>query len=188
MRTTKEEAPPNNLPTPLTKNDSIGTRSFRDGTATPPEGRPSQIQASQYPNGASQLESPPMDTQPFSQLLRPAAMAEGVEDEENEGIWGYLIPLDAKFGDTLVLRRRTACPAPTPGSNFGTGGGRKTRPPAKDSREFVHEEQRFEERKAEDGLPSGGYLIGRHRECGTFASSTPSLLLKSLISEFRPCA
>jgi serine/threonine-protein kinase CHEK2 len=172
LRTTKD-GQASQLPTPVTYNDSSGNRSYRDGTATPPEGRPSQIQPSQHQNGFSQLDSPPVETQAFSQLTRPpAAVADGVEDEEKEGVWGYLIPLDSQFGETLVLRRRAACPAPCSDSDFGQASERKAKGgDARDRGEFLREENEFEERKAQKGLPSSGYLIGRHRECGEIVST-----------------
>ena len=185
LRTTRNIPSNSRLPTPLT-NESSGVRSFRDGTATPPEGRPSQIapsqkhvdeippahlnsqvQGSHAAKAFSQLESPPVDTQPFSQMTRPqATLAAGVEDEDAEGVWGYLIPLDTRFGETMVLKRRAACPAPKNGSDFGRGSRRRTKTAAKSSDAFVKEEEKFEERKVDDGQPGSGYLVGRHRECG----------------------
>ena len=98
-----------------------------------------------------------------------------VEDEEAEGVWGYLVPLDRKFGDTLVLRRRTACPAPTPQSDFGKGSATRGKGlSAKQS--YGKQEEAYEENKRSFGFPAGGYLIGRHPECGTLYFSKSSSL------------
>jgi len=83
-----------------------------------------------------------------------------VEDEVGEGVWGYLIPLDHKFGDTLVLRRRAACPNPKANAAMMTDGKKKA-----GRTEYERQEQRYEETKI-NGFASGGYLIGRHPECG----------------------
>lgn len=149
------------LPSPLTHKDSTATEDFKDGTITPPSQRPSQFA---HPSNtrsplAPGLSSPPSDTQPFSQFVYPPqALSYQVQDEEGEGVWGYLVPLDSKSGDTLVLRRRNACPAPLASTGKITGRervGRKT---------FERQEEEYENRKAE-GVTSGGYLIGRHPEC-----------------------
>ena len=74
-------------------------------------------------------------------------------------MWGYLIPLDHKFGDALVLRDRAACPLPDskkilkqkPRKNASKGG-------------FEEQEEAYERTKIK-GIASGGYLIGRHAEC-----------------------
>lgn len=75
-----------------------------------------------------------------------------MEDEAAEGVWGYLIPLDDKVRTALVLRERDSCEGPR--SNVAkpkcdkdeqgkkTGNGRK------------------------NGHSPGGYLVGRHPECG----------------------
>ena len=88
-----------------------------------------------------------------------------VEDEEAEGVWGYLVPLDHKFGDTLVLRKRTACPAPTPHSDFGKGSASRGKGLCA-AQSYRDEEEAYEENKRTFGFPAGGYLIGRHPECG----------------------
>ena len=67
-------------------------------------------------------------------------------DEEAEGVWGYLIPLDASAGDTLVLRKRTACPAPEPSEDFGSGAkSRESKPTGKKT--YQIQEEMYEERK-----------------------------------------
>lgn len=134
---------------------------------TPSEGRPSQIRhrtpASSPPQG---LSSPPQDTQAFSQFIYPAhSFSDEVVDEEKEGVWGYLVPLNQKHGETLVLRRRTACPAPAPQSDFGKGSAGRARG-TKPKQGYKKQEEQYEESKQAQGFPSGGYLIGRHPECG----------------------
>lgn len=84
-------------------------------------------------------------------------------------MWGYLVPLD-KFGETLVLRRRTACS--TQGSMKVTGIEEKRKDPIENAGDtYLKEEQQFEADK-EKTLPSGGYIIGRHRECGMLVSES----------------
>lgn len=141
---------------------------YKEATVTPPEGRPSQIQhrspaSSPRTHG---LSSPPSDTQVFSQFVYPPkALANDVEDEEAEGVWGYLIPLDNKFGDTLVLRKRTSCPAPSEPLEIGRKTvSRSKRGKGKDN--LVKNEEDYESTKQRKGFPANGYLIGRHPECG----------------------
>ena len=73
-------------------------------------------------------------------------------------MWGYLVPIDGT-SDALVLRKRAACPISAKG--LGKPHGQK-----KTSKEkYLKDENEYEEKKAEAGVPSGGYLIGRHPEC-----------------------
>ena len=69
------------------------------------------------------------------------------------------MPLDHKFGQTLVLRDRTACPLPS---------SKKTlkQKPKKDAPKqgYEKQEQAYEDEKIK-GVASGGYLLGRHPEC-----------------------
>jgi len=81
-----------------------------------------------------------------------------VADEDGEGVWGYLIPTDERFGDVLVLRTRAACPVPK--NKLDSDGTR-----AVGENQLLEEEAKYEETK-KDGLASSGYLIGRHPECG----------------------
>ncbi len=134
---------------------------YKEATATPPEGRPSQI-PHRTPEGSptrgSAFTSPPGDTQAFSQFVHPKpALSEDVDDEVKEGVWGYLLPLDAKYGSSLVLRKRSACPVPGDMSGFGKDNG--------NGKNFEKEEEAYEETKLKR-IASGGYLIGRHPECG----------------------
>ena len=160
------------LPSPLTHQESTKSEYSKELTASPPEGRPSQIRHRTPPTTLSPapctqaLSSPPSDTQAFSQfIIPPEAHSHEVEDEEAEGVWGYLVPVDPVFGDTLVCRARAACPAPYPTTHFGKGA--KDRGLAQTEKgNYVDEEKQYETEKRVLGFPSGGYLIGRHPECG----------------------
>ncbi|PSN65618.1 serine/threonine protein kinase chk2 [Corynespora cassiicola Philippines] len=150
------------LPSPITHRESTATDDFKDATASPPE-QPSQAAHSQSvksPKVPGGLSSPPTDTQPFSQFIYPPnSRAYAVEDEEAEGVWGYLVPLDHKASDVLVLRRRTACPIPS--SKVGKTSGKEKVPPDT----YERQEEAYETEKEENGTTAGGYLIGRHPEC-----------------------
>ncbi|MCJ1317476.1 hypothetical protein MMC15_002801 [Xylographa vitiligo] len=151
------------LPSPLTHKESTMTEPYREGTVTPPEGHVQHHTPVSSPQ-LQGLSSPPQDTQAFSQFnYPPQSWSENVEDEEAEGVWGYLIPLDRKFGDILVLRKRTACPAPMPNSSFGRGSDQRAKGNLAYS--YIEEEEKYEENKRTLGFPAGGYLIGRHPEC-----------------------
>lgn len=156
------------LPSPVTRNDSDDSSEYKDeykeATAEPPDGQPSQIRHRTPPDSNPEentgLSSPPFDTQPFTQTQAPhKAFSYEVEDEEGEGVWGYLLPLDANGGEPLVLRIRAACPVP------------KTRPMKQDGKQVVQtdeyrkQEEAYEDTKI-DGKVASGYLIGRHPECG----------------------
>ncbi|KAL8713527.1 MAG: hypothetical protein Q9220_002389 [cf. Caloplaca sp. 1 TL-2023] len=158
------------LPSPLTHLESTATEEYnKEATASPVEGRPSQINhrspIPSPPLNTQGLSSPPSDTQPFSQFVYPpTAFSLNVEDEEAEGVWGYLVPIDGIFGNTLVLKKRTACPAPYPVDGFGRGSESRAQSHC-GSRSYIDEEKDYEKTKREVGFPSGGYLIGRHPEC-----------------------
>jgi serine/threonine-protein kinase CHEK2 len=109
--------------------------------------------------------SPPQDTQAFSQFTHPnPALSKDIEDEAAEGVWGYLLPLDAKYGDTLVLRKRSACPLAERLKDSGKGSGKGSK-----GKSFAKKEDACDETKL-NGITSGGYLVGRHPECGKFAA------------------
>lgn len=123
-------------------------------TATPP----SQAR----PRSPSDLGSPPGDTQALSQFVYPPrAFADDVEDEAAEGVWGYLIPLDDKVRDALVFRKRDGCDA-------------------KPTKERSSKERKSKESSAKQAANRrpGGYLIGRHPECGKqYLCNLPMVLL-----------
>lgn len=154
------------LPSPVTHLTSDSTTEFdKEATATPPQDRPSQVARRRGDDNFSQglaFSSPPQDTQAFSQQdLDPnAPLVEGV-DEIKEGVWGYLLPLDTRVvRPPVVLRKRGSCPPPAASPETGTatargGRGRGRNLPAKDQCQ-------------KDSPASGGYIIGRHPECGKF--------------------
>ncbi|KAK2750111.1 hypothetical protein FQN57_004604 [Myotisia sp. PD_48] len=121
-------------------------RDERGATIPPPvyNDRSSHPQFSD-PIGSSQIGG---DTQAFSQ---PATqLAFGVEDEVAAGVWGYLIPMDSRLGDTLVLQKRDS-PLTTPDAMGAMFNDTRRR--------------RRGNRSAANELRSGAYLVGRHEEC-----------------------
>ncbi|KAK2591829.1 serine/threonine protein kinase [Conoideocrella luteorostrata] len=154
------------LPSPVThvtNNDS--GEAYKDATPTPPVRNNEEVTPRKTDEAWAQsqaLSSPPQDTQPLSQFVdRHPALCDEVEDEVKEGVWGYLVPLDPKYGDKpLVLKRRSACPLPdavaaaSNGENQGSSS--KSTP--------LQAEEAYERTKVK-GASSRGYLIGRHPEC-----------------------
>lgn len=70
------------------------------------------------------------------------------------------MPLDHKYGKSLVLRKRGACPiADEPLDNQKSHG-----------RDLANEEDEYEHGKL-NGVASRGYLIGRHPECGKWCAT-----------------
>ncbi|KAI8720755.1 hypothetical protein NCS52_00521400 [Fusarium sp. LHS14.1] len=129
------------LPSPVTHGTEDSGDLVKEATVTPPGQRQQEITPKKTEDAFSQaqaLSSPPQDTQPLSQFVdRHPAISDDIEDEVREGVWGYLVPLDPKYGDKpIVLKKRIA----------------------------VKEEEAYEKKKSK-GVPSGGYLIGRHPEC-----------------------
>ncbi|CAL3962145.1 unnamed protein product [Diplocarpon coronariae] len=147
------------LPSPVTiphqESSSSTSEAFKEGTATPPEGRPSQLQhrpVDQNSVDIHGISSPPSDTQAFSQFVYPtAALSEEVQNEAEEGVYGYLLPLDQKYGKCIVLKKRNACPMPDEKKSTKSGNN------------YKQEEEAYEQTKLK-GIASGGYLIGRHPE------------------------
>lgn len=160
------------LPSPVTfqtqDSKESNTTETRDGTATPEEGRPSQIRHRtpfSSPHRLIGIASPPAETQAFSQIPVSNGLSSQVKDEVEEGVWGYLIPLDDRFGGTLVLRERSACPVDR---------GKMLKKAVKGSKkkdQFEKQEAMYEETKI-NGIAAGGYLIGRHPECGNYPNVT----------------
>ncbi len=97
-----------------------------------------------------------------------AALSDEVEDEVKEGVWGYLFPLDARHGRCVVMKKRTTCPLPDVVGNVKTVR-QKTTP--------LRQEENYEKTILK-GASSGGYLIGRHPECG-MSPFSPCLSLRS---------
>ena len=158
------------LPSPMTHREPTEFNQGKEVTASPPEGRPSQIRHRTPVSNSSPsnpgLSSPPTDTQAFSQFVYPhIPLSHEVEDEEAEGVWGYLVPIDSVFGETLVMKKRVSCPAPYPEDGFGRGSKKRGRGKCP-GKGYVQEELDYEANKRRLGFPSGGYLIGRHPECG----------------------
>ena len=137
------------LPTPLTHGNSTATDIRNEVTATPPD-TPNHNSRQQTPaNDYSQAySSPPGDTQALSQFIYPPrSYADEVADESTEGVWGYLVPLDDSVSGTVVLKHRDGC------------AGRDE--PANDK------SKKSDSRKQGNKRVPGGYLIGRHPECGS---------------------
>jgi serine/threonine-protein kinase Chk2 len=164
------------LPSPLTHG---GDGKSKEST---PYVRPDAIKTPHKPEDTHELSqaglsSPPQDTQPMSQYLdQHPALAEEVEDEAKEGVWGYLVPLDPKYGDKpIVLKKRSACPLPET-IELAT----KDKSVDEGSRSAALKNEEAYERTKVKGNASGGYLIGRHNECGRLAwpfSTVPGALV-----------
>ncbi|ROW01655.1 hypothetical protein VSDG_02073 [Cytospora chrysosperma] len=147
------------LPSPVThlSAEESSTR-FKEGTATPPESRGSQLVTRSQEN---YISSPPQDTQAFSQQLVDLnePYSKDVKDEVKEGVWGYLFPLNTRYGGKcMVLRKRAACPIPDTAGDVA---------PKKKGRKALQKQEEDYETTKVSGVPSGGYLIGRHPECET---------------------
>jgi serine/threonine-protein kinase CHEK2 len=140
------------------------TEPYKDGTVTPPEGRPSQIRHHTPASSPrlNALSSPPGDTQPFSQFIFPPRDLDDSDEEPDENTWGCLHPMDERFGKKMTMKKRLACPAPSEPLEINKlkhkSKGRGTGNLAKD-------EEQYEKTKREVGFPAGGYIIGRHPEC-----------------------
>ncbi|ODH47205.1 CAMK/RAD53 protein kinase [Paracoccidioides brasiliensis] len=143
---------------PLIHQESTATEiQQKQQTITPPEGHPSQFRH-HTPAAELPFSSQPNDTQALSQFVYPPrAYADEVEDETAEGVWGYLIPLDSRFGDPLVLKKRDALASPAIRAEKSRKGG----------------SSRSKRGNPALGTPAqehtSGYLIGRHSECGMFS-------------------
>lgn len=160
----------NHLPTPLTNDATYGSTDLKETTPTPSGVKTVEETTPRITDdGYSQLHalsSPPQDTQPISQLVdRHLEFAEDAEDEPEEGVWGFLVPLDSKYGDKpMVLKKRCACP---PNDSIQTAADSEKPPNVRDTPPAIHEEEAYE-RTQINGIASRGYLIGRHPECGKF--------------------
>lgn len=76
-----------------------------------------------------------------------------------------MFPLNTVYGGKcVVMRKRAACPLPyAMDEDVQKKKGKSKKGPKE-------QELCFEESKV-FGVPSGGYLIGRHPECGKFSQS-----------------
>ncbi|EXJ79075.1 CAMK/RAD53 protein kinase [Capronia epimyces CBS 606.96] len=150
------------LPSPLTHNASTATEPAKEATATPPEGRPSQIRHV-TPLSSPQLNalsSPPQDTQPLSQFVYPPRDIEP-DLNDDDGTWGYLFPTGSA-GHRLVLKKRAFCPAPAKPLEVGRSTVKSKK---RGKTELNDAEVDYEKEKEITGFPAGGYLVGRHPEC-----------------------
>ncbi|KAJ5193018.1 hypothetical protein N7449_009160 [Penicillium cf. viridicatum] len=135
------------LPTPVTGPQSVATETRNELTVTPPESpRDTHQQIPSQPELSHATSSPPAleDTQALSQFVYPPrAFADDVKDEDAEGVWGYLLPLDENGNGPLVLRKRDDCD-----EDDGTAKakGKKAQ-------------------KSKSAKSPGGFLVGRHPEC-----------------------
>ena len=151
------------LPSPVTRIDTTDDEE-KIGTASPPDlqeeiqQRATPVSSPPPPSQIYGLSSPPSDTQPYSQFIPPPPIAYEVEDEEAEGVWGYLVPLNG-YHEPLVFRDRGACPVST--DQLGSASGRQKVP----KKHWEKREDQYEKDKAVNGFTTGGYLLGRHREC-----------------------
>lgn len=152
------------LPSPLTNYDSVATETSKDGTVTPPEGRPSQIKHHTPASSPrlNPLSSPPGDTQPLSQFIFPPQDSDESDEELDEVTWGYLLPLDESLGKKLKMKKRPSCPAPPSTLEISTGDNKVQN---RGTANLAKDEETYEKTKREVGLPAGGYLVGRHPEC-----------------------
>ncbi|SMQ52564.1 unnamed protein product [Zymoseptoria tritici ST99CH_1A5] len=158
------------LPSPVTGKDSTnGTHDGKDKTASPETEKP-EAEEARHPTPISSpppsslrnpgLSSPPADTQPYSQFLPPPPVSYEVENEEEEGVWGYLVPTEGA-SNALVLRKRAACPVTlNNGSNGQQNGNLRV-----GKKDYKKQEEKYEIAKDLHGTPAGGYLVGRHPEC-----------------------
>ncbi|KAL4726049.1 serine/threonine protein kinase [Fusarium chlamydosporum] len=156
------------LPSPLTHLTDESSELNKEPTATPPDKKKDEStpKKSEDNSQSQALSSPPQDTQPLSQFVdRHPAISDDIEDEIREGVWGYLVPLDPKYGDKpIVLKKRSACPLPDTVADAAKNENKHHTNDKNGKSAAMKDEETFEKKK-EKGAPSGGYLIGRHPEC-----------------------
>ena len=105
--------------------------------------------------------SPIADTQPFSQFIYPPQdLADDLDEEDAEGTWGFLFPVNPEHGRRLALRKRSSCPIPRPPLQTSRPGVE-----IKAKKTLAKDEETYEKQEAEHGSPASGYLIGRNQEC-----------------------
>jgi serine/threonine-protein kinase CHEK2 len=160
------------LPSPMTRTESttdfknVSTNEAVQGSAATPDSSVtpsySHMSPTYHDNSSSSQAAAGSQTQPFSQVIfPPPPIAYEVEDEEAEGVWGYLIPVDGKSSSygTLVMKDRETC--------MTAQGDRVKESSVVDPDKYKNQENDLEKKK-ETKSPSRGYLIGRHPECGEF--------------------
>ncbi|KAF5660583.1 camk rad53 kinase [Fusarium heterosporum] len=155
------------LPSPLTHLTDESSDLTKEPTATPLDKEQQKTTPKKTEDHHSQaLSSPPQDTQPLSQFVdRHPAISDDIEDEIREGVWGYLVPLDPKYGDKpIVLKRRSACPQAETVADAAKKDN-KHHTNDKNGKSAASKDEETFEKKKENGASSGGYLIGRHPEC-----------------------
>ncbi|KAF2177560.1 Pkinase-domain-containing protein [Zopfia rhizophila CBS 207.26] len=114
----------------------------------------------------SKPSSPHPNIQPSSQSsFLPKWFSCEVDDEECEGIWGYLVPLDTIPSGVLVLKERRTCSAPVDGNKSHMNGRERV-----GKEIYVKEREKYEGKNVK-GAPTGGCLIGRHPECDRVINS-----------------
>jgi serine/threonine-protein kinase CHEK2 len=143
----------------------MSTEFINEGTVSPPDGGQDIANPAVHtesPNHFDNAASPPPDTQQLSQfVIPPQGISHEVEDEVAEGVWGYLIPIgSSQHQDAVVLKKRAVCPATLPNAT-----SRQTRSATR-SQGTAPGNRRQNESSKQKGSPSGGYIIGRHPECG----------------------
>ena len=144
------------------RNESMITQPDK-GTLSPPHnGRAVANTDAQPQFRIDNINSPPPDTQELSQFVNPIqSISHEVEDEEAEGVWGYLIPIGfSQHQEAVVLKKRDKCGVVLP-----TRRSRRKGTPVI-SQDNTIENESPQERPRPRGSPSSGYIIGRHPECG----------------------
>ncbi|KAH0552977.1 hypothetical protein GP486_006827, partial [Trichoglossum hirsutum] len=156
---------------PTTYNDSMTTEYINEGTATPDGGRGPTGHPIQSPPRPESATSPPSDTQQASQFVYPPpSISNEVEDEEAEGVWGYLTPIaSSQYEPSVVLKKRDACAVVLPKAT-----SRQTRSAAKGKGKVAANGKQNQPGK-QKGSPSNGYIIGRHPECDILVQNDPTI-------------
>lgn len=151
----------NDLPNPLTHGNSTATEFRHEKTTTPPES-PSGVHQPTSANleFSQPFSSPPGNSQSLSQFVYspPRSYADEVHDEAAEGVWGYLIPLDDSMSNAFVLKQRDSY-TERDGSGQESAG------------------KKSQTRKQWNRQAPGGYLIGRHPECGQYLPFYSAILI-----------
>ncbi|KAH0543520.1 hypothetical protein FGG08_002188 [Glutinoglossum americanum] len=158
-------------PLPVTQSESMNTEYVNEGTVSPPDGEqgPAHVRS---PVQYDSVTSPPSDTQQLSQfVIPPQSISHEVEDEEAEGVWGYLVPIaSSQYEPSVVLKKRAACTVVLPNAT----SSRQTRSAAKGKGKERAKGKQNDPVKPK-GSPSTGYIIGRHPECDIVVQNDPTI-------------